>query len=200
MSREALAEALWPGQDGAAGRLSQALSVLRAVLDPDRRVASDHFVAADQDGVGYDRDALPVDVETFLQLADAATTAVRSGPVDAARVLLEAAQAAYTGDVLDGEPDFAAVGPLRDEARAAYLAVARALGRLCAAGGDVDGAVRAWLRLRDPYDEDAALALVDLLLASGRPGEAARHHRRYEARMAELGLPAAPLPVRPTGS
>jgi DNA-binding SARP family transcriptional activator len=197
-SREALAEALWPGQDGAGGRLSGALSVLRAVLDPDHRLPSDHYVVADSDGIGYDRHALPVDVEAFLRLADAATAAARTGPADRARVLLEAAVAAYTGDVLDGEPDFEPVGPLRDEARAAYLALTRALGRLCAAAGDVDGAVRAWLRLleRDPYDEDGALRLVELLVAAGRPGEAARHHRTYAARMAELGLPAVPAPTR----
>lgn len=197
VTREALGEALWPGEDAVANRLSITLSVLRTVLDPERAAPPDRYVVADAAGVTYDPRTLPVDVDTFLHLAAAGLAASRSGRADEATMLLEAADAAYTGDVLEDEPDLEALASLRDEARAAYLAVSRALGAARAKAGDVDGAVRAWLRLleRDPYDEDGALRLIELLLASGRRGEAARHHRRYTRRMRELGVAAAPMPA-----
>ncbi|GAB1643665.1 hypothetical protein KRMM14A1259_40880 [Krasilnikovia sp. MM14-A1259] len=196
-SREALGEALWPGADNVANRLSIALSVLRTVLDPDRTVSPGHYVVASPAGVAYDPRTLCVDVDVFLQLAAAGL----GGAADAeARLLLAAAAAAYTGDVLDDEPDLAVAGPLREEARAAYLAVMRTLGALCARAGDTDGAVRAWLRVleRDPYEEDTAMRMVEALVAGGRHGEAARHHRRYAERMRELGVVPRDFPVGPT--
>jgi DNA-binding SARP family transcriptional activator len=196
ITREALGEALWPGENSIANRLSITLSVLRAVLDPARTAPPDHYVVAGPAGVAYNPHTLPVDVDIFLQLAAAGTIAAGTGRPGEARMLLAAADAAYTGDVLDDEPDLEAVMPLRDEARTTYLATMRALGTACAEAGDADGAVRAWLRLleHDPYDEDAALRLVELLIAAGRHGEAARHHRRYTERMRELGVAAAPMP------
>lgn len=196
ITREAIGEALWPGESNVGNRLSITLSVLRSVLDPTRAAAPDRYVVAGEAGVRYDPHTLPVDVDVFLELAAAGIVAAGTERSDEARMLLAAADAAYTGDVLDDEPDLVAVQPLREEARTAFLAVLRALGGVCAGLGDVDGAVRAWLRLlqHDPYDEDGALQLVDVLRAAGRHGEAARQHRVYALRMRELGLPAAPLP------
>ncbi|MEV4641488.1 BTAD domain-containing putative transcriptional regulator [Actinoplanes sp. NPDC049548] len=194
-TREALGELLWPGEESVANRLSITLSVLRKVLDPDRRAPADTYVVADAAGVRYDPANLRVDVDGFLHLVTAGAAAARAGRAEEARILYEAAVDAYTGEVLDDEPDLAPVVPLRDEARAAFLAAARALGELRAAAGDVDGAVSAWLRLleADPYDEDCSLRLIALLAGTGRHGEAARHHHRYAGRMRELGAPVVPL-------
>ncbi|WP_130509664.1 BTAD domain-containing putative transcriptional regulator [Krasilnikovia cinnamomea] len=204
-TREALGEGLWPGADNVANRLSIALSVLRNVLDPERMVAPGHYVIASPAGVAYDPRTLRVDVDVFLQLAEAGVAAAKataSGPGAAdreARLLLDAAAEAYTGDVLDDEPDLAVAEALREQARAAFLTVMRTLGAVCARAGDTDDAVRAWLRVleRDPYEEDTALRLVETLIAAGRHGEAARHHRLYAQRMRELGV--APRAPRGTG-
>jgi DNA-binding SARP family transcriptional activator/tetratricopeptide (TPR) repeat protein len=191
ITRDALGEALWPGEANVANRLSITLSVLRGVLDPDRGLPADHYVTAGAGGLAYDGHTLAVDVDAFLQLAYAGTAAAREGRPEEARVLLSAADTAYTGEVLADEPDFEHAGSLRAEARRAGLAVMRALGGLHAAAGDLDGAAWAWSRLLadDPYDEDVALRLVTELTAAGRHGEAARQRRRYEVRMRELGIP-----------
>ncbi|MFC4063295.1 AfsR/SARP family transcriptional regulator, partial [Actinoplanes subglobosus] len=191
ITRDALGEALWPGETNVANRLSITLSVLRGVLDPDRRLAPDHYVTAGAGGLAYDRHTLAVDVDAFLQLANAGTAAARQGRPDQARMLLSAADAAYAGEVLADEPDFEGAAALRAEARIAHLAVMRALGGVHVAAGDLDSAACAWSRLLadDPYDEDVALRLVTELTAAGRHGEAARQRRRYEGRMRELGIP-----------
>lgn len=197
--RDVLMESLWPGE--AAGplsnRLSVALSTLRAVLDPERRRPSDHFVAAITDAVALRLETVAVDVEAFLAAAAESLQRFRVGDAAGARAGLEAAETSYTGDFLEEElyEDWAA--PLREEARAAYLAVVGALAELAEASEDADAAVRYRLRIleRDAYDEGAHLGLTRGLSASGRHGEARRAYRRYVARMAEIGVEAAPFPA-----
>jgi DNA-binding SARP family transcriptional activator len=204
--RELLAELLWPGEppDRVANRLSVALSVARTVLDPERALPPDRYLVADKATVRLGD--IPVDVEEFLATA-AAGLAAGADPASAAE-LLAAAEAGYSGDFLEDDPyeDWAA--PLREEARAAYLAVARALAARAGAAGEHDLAVRYHLRVleRDPYDEAAHLGLVLTLSAAGRHGEARRRYRFYVERMGEIGVetepfPAAPRPApRPTGT
>ena len=66
--------------------------------------------------------------------------------------------------------------------------------------GDIDGAIRMWLRIldRDPFDEGAHLELVRVLIRAGRHGEARRRYGVYSDRMAEIGVEASrfPDPVR----
>lgn len=190
ITRDALGEALWPGEENVANRLSIALSLLRAVLDPERGAPPGHYIRATGAGIAYDPRTLRTDVDDFLQLAAAGL----AEPGPDARLLLAAAEAAYTGQVLDDEPDLAAALPLREEARGAYLAVVRALAAACTLAGDVDGALRTWLRVleHDPYDEESALRLIEVLTAAGRHGEAARQHRRYAANMREIGVDPRP--------
>jgi DNA-binding SARP family transcriptional activator len=77
--------------------------------------------------------------------------------------------------------------PLREEARAAYLAVTELL---ASESSDPARAVGYRLRMleRDPFDEHSHLALVAGLTALGRHGEALRSHRRYLERMHEIGI------------
>ncbi len=194
--REVLTDALWPGEEPAklGNRLSVALSVLRSVLDPERRFAADSFVSGGTAGVTLRVDALPVDVDEFLADADAGLTLVRGGDHGAARERLLAAEAAYAGDFLeeDAYADWAV--PLREEARVAYIAVAHALAQLATDAGDLDESARYLLRVleRDPYDERAHLALVETLAQAGHHGEARRCYATYAARMDEIGVEAAP--------
>lgn len=198
--REELVGLLWPDDasgDRGGSRLSVALSTLRTVIDPDRAYDIDHFVAADREAVKVDFKNVAVDVERFLDRARRALAAWRAREPDAAD-RLAAAEAIYTGDFLADDPydDWAVA--LREEARSAYLHVARVLAGVVAQAGDADSAARYLLRLleRDPYDEGAHLDLVRAMAAVGRHGEARRAYRAYCARMEDIDVEPAPLPTR----
>jgi ATP/maltotriose-dependent transcriptional regulator MalT/DNA-binding SARP family transcriptional activator len=196
--RDVLMEALWPEEDPdrVANRLSVALTIVRAVLDPDRRLGPDHFVVADRHAVGLEVGHLAIDLETFLADADAGLALQRQGRTQEAAERLTAAEAAYAGDFLeeDAYEDWAV--PPREEARAVYISLTHVLAEHAAARADHDAATRYFLRIleRDRYDERAHLGLVQAVAAAGRHGEARRFYRLYAARMAELGVEASPFP------
>ena len=196
--REVLMEALWPGQSpGPLGnRLSVLLSTVRGVLDPEKRHDHDHFVAANNRSVWLQREHLSVDVEEFLAAAGEALALRRAGAPDA-HERLAAAEAAYTGDYLeeDAYEDWAIA--LREESRAVYTEVVRALAADATGRNDPDAAIRFHLRVleRDPYDESAHLGLVMTLETAGRHGEARRCYRAYCTRMDEIGVESAPFPA-----
>jgi ATP/maltotriose-dependent transcriptional regulator MalT/DNA-binding SARP family transcriptional activator len=188
--RELLYETLWPDADPAraSARLSVAISTLRSVLDPEHHVPADRYVVSEDGVVSLRPDHIDIDVNTFLRLADVALT------TDASR--LEAAEAAYAGDfcVEDQYADWAQ--PLRERARAAYVAVARALAQRHCAAREHEAAVRYLLRVlaSEPYDEPASLSLVRNLDAVGRHGDARRMYRTYIDRMRGLDIEPAPYP------
>jgi ATP/maltotriose-dependent transcriptional regulator MalT/DNA-binding SARP family transcriptional activator len=196
--RDVFMEALWPEGDRAkvANRLSVALSTLRSVFDPGRRYEQDHFVSAGKDVLALETGSLEIDVERFLAEATAGLTLRAGGAPAAARVRLAAAEALYSGEFLeeDAYEDWAV--PLREEARAAYISVARALGEDALERGEHDLAARYFLRTleKDPYDEEVHLALVALHEEAGRHGQARRAYRTYVARMEEIAVEAAPFP------
>ncbi len=197
--RELLMEALWPEQDPArlANRLSVALATVRAVLDPDKRRPAGYFVTSDKDSVRLDLDHVEVDVEAFLRRAQAGLALAQSGSIEKAAAPLGEAERLYVGDFLEEDryEDWAVA--LREEARAVYVAVARALAERSLEAGDDDAAVRCYLRIldTDPWNEEANLRLVSALERAGRHGEARRCYRTYTSRMGELDLLAAPFPA-----
>jgi ATP/maltotriose-dependent transcriptional regulator MalT/DNA-binding SARP family transcriptional activator len=196
-ARDVVMEALWPGDDPArvGKRLSVALSTLRGVLDPTKRFDPEYFVSADPSAIAIELEHVDVDVERFVTEASAGLAERREGRSEAA-LRLAAAEAAYAGDFLeeDAYSDWAV--SLREEARALYIEVLRALADDASANADQDAATRYLLRVleRDPYDEPAHLELVRVLVAAGRHGEARRHFRTYRVRMQEIGVESAPFP------
>ena len=198
-TRETLFEVLWPDEDPEplANRLSVALATMRAVLDPEKRLAMDWFVGGDKQAVWLDLAHVDLDVEAFLAAAAEGLRLTREGDAMAARRVLETAESRYGGEFLEEDPyEDWAVG-LREEAQAAYISVTRLLADAAAAAGDADGATRYSLRIleRDAYDEAAHLGLVGALLAVGRHGEARRRYGIYADRMEEMGVEAAPFPT-----
>ncbi|WP_143076808.1 BTAD domain-containing putative transcriptional regulator [Streptomyces sp. MUSC 14] len=195
--RELLMEELWPEQDPArcANRLSVALSVLRLVLDPQRRMAQDHFIVADNYVVGLAR--LHVDVQEFLAAARHAL-GVAGRSTEHAFAALAAAEGLYRGDVLADEPYAQWATALREEAQAAHAELLARLAAAAAENRDAYAEIHYRLRLleRDPYDEDTHLALVRLLAAASRHGEARRRYRMYAGCMEEIDVVPAPFPVR----
>lgn len=191
--RELLIEMLWPAEDPArcANRLSVALSAIRTVLDPEHRYPPDHFVHSDKHVVRLAN--LRVDVEEFLAGAARVTNRALGVPaLDELRVV----EGLYSGDFLQEDPYEDWAVPLREQAREAYLAVARALADAAAAAGDDNLAVRLSLRILefDRYDEDAHLRLTAALTSAGRHGQARVCYRNYQNRMAELGIKVGAFP------
>jgi DNA-binding SARP family transcriptional activator len=197
--REALFELLWPEVDPEplANRLSVALTTVRLVLDPTRAFPTEHYITASNGSVALALDHLPTDVEAFFELAERGRAFASGGQDVEATDVLTRAESIYGGDFLEDDPyeDWAVA--LREEAQATYVAVARTLAGLAAARGDIDSAIRLWLRVleKDPFDESAHLELVGMLIRSGRHGEARRRFGLYVDRMAEIGVEAAPFPA-----
>jgi DNA-binding SARP family transcriptional activator len=198
LHREALVELLWPDEDPrkTSNRLSVALSIVRGVFDPSRRHSGDHYLSADRDTVGLHGDRLEIDVENFHAAATGGFAAVRLRETDRARALLEEAEAAYLGDLLEEEPYEEWASDAREDARATYIRVAGWLADDARDRGDHDGSIRYLLRIlqRDPYDETAHLKLVGSMIEARRHGEARRLYRQYCSRMEELSVEAAPYP------
>jgi DNA-binding SARP family transcriptional activator/Tfp pilus assembly protein PilF len=198
MTREFLMELLWPEEDPSrlSNRLSVALATVRATLDPGKRHGSNHVVVSDGQSVRLELSRVSVDVVRFLDAAAEALQRHEAGD-PAASNLLTVAESLYVGDFLEEEPyaDWPVV--LREEARATYATVARALATDATVRGDFETGVRYFLRLleRDPYDEGAHLGLVSCLVSARRHGDARRRYQAYSARMDELGVESAPFPV-----
>jgi len=199
ITREALFEALWPDDDPEplANRLSVALTTVRSVLDPGRDFAPEHYISADKRAVALNLAHLPTDVEAFFTLAERGRAFASAGRDAEAFAALTQAEAAYAGDFLEEDPYEEWAAALREETQAAYVGVARSLAGLAAARGDVDGAIRLWLRVleQDPFDEGAHLELVGMLSRAGRHGEARRRFGVYVERMTEIGVEATPFPT-----
>jgi DNA-binding SARP family transcriptional activator len=195
--REYLMEALWPEEspEPLGNRLSVLLSTIRGVLDPDKRYEADHFVGTDKNAVWLQAEHVELDVERFLVAAQEALERARTGGPDA-RDRLAAAEAAYAGDFLEEDAYEEWALALREESRATYVEVARALADEAVREEDVDGATRYFLRVleRDVYDEPAHLGLVSALESARRHGEARRVYQAYCARMDEIGVESAPFP------
>jgi DNA-binding SARP family transcriptional activator len=191
--REELGTLLWGDDDPArvSHRLSVALSTLRSVLDPERRSPPDHYLVATSGGIRLDLARVTVDVESFLAGAALGLRLHQRGEHTDAYTVLAAAEQGYTGDFCEDDPyqDWAA--PTREEARAAYLRVLRALADVATRLGRIDEAVGHLLRILhlDRYDEPGHRTLVALLTAAGRHGEAHRALVRYQEAMRQLGLP-----------
>jgi DNA-binding SARP family transcriptional activator len=194
-------ETLWPEEDpGRLGnRLSVALATARAVLDPQDGFDPDHFVAADKEAIGVRLDHVAVDVESFLDQARTGLALEKDASADEAFAILKEAEESYAGDFLEEDLYEDWTTPLREEARATYVAVARSLAGASLQAGDHDSVVRYLLRIleRDPFDEEAHLGLVIALEGAGRHGEARRQYRLYVSRMEELGVEPAPFPHGP---
>lgn len=197
--RDQLAAVVWPDDpaDKTANRLSVALSTVRGVLDPDKKRPADWYIAADRSSVALNAEHVTVDYEEFMRTAEHGLERWRNRKPEEARSHLKAAEAAYVGDFLEEDAYEEWCGPVREEARALYLAVAKALAADAMDLADHHAAIKYLLRVleRDPYDEGAHLGLVEAMVAAGRHGEARRLYRQYGAKMDEIDVEAAPYPM-----
>ena len=192
VAREVVMDLLWPDEEPAAlrNRLSVALSTVRRALDPERALASDALLATESGALRLVVDALDVDAEEFLAIADRARAALRAGDHDAVPLLLEALDA-HRGPALPDEPYASWAENLRMETDSALTAVLWALAEASVEAGDHLTASTAYRRLLDldGFDEPAHRGLVDTLNALGAHGQARAAYQRYGLAMAEIGVP-----------
>ena len=197
--RDMLMEALWPEEppERTENRLSVAVAVLRGLLDPGHVFDPQHFVVAEGGALRLDLTDMGIDVETFVQDAQRVLSRARPTPSEGDLAVLGAVEAAYTGDFLEEDlyEDWSA--PVREQARALYIEVARTLARAALAAEQTDRAVDYLGRLleRDRYDEEAHLGMVKALARAGRHGEARRRYRAYVSALQEIGVEPVPYPV-----
>jgi DNA-binding SARP family transcriptional activator len=193
--RDQLMELLWPDTDPSksGNRLSVLLSTVRDVLQPVEGGAQP--LATDGTAVWLDPALVTVDVEEFRKVATRALDAHRCGHPDAANRLATAASR-YTGKFLEDDPYADWAQHVTEELRALHQSVLRALIDHRQARGDVDEVVRHTLRLLedDPYDEQAHVNLVKVLLAAGRIGEAHRRYGIYRRHMKDMDVEPQPMP------
>lgn len=190
--RSELGELLWPDADGqrTGHRLSVLLNIVRGVLDPGKAHPADRYLTADQGSIALNTATTGVDVEDFLEQVARGRRLVEQEALPQARLVLLAADQLYRADAFEDEPYAEWAGPLREEARAAYLAMLRMLAHTSRSAGQPGAAVGYLLRLleRDPYDERAYRSLVRTLVAGGQHGEARRAFDRYTEAMRSIGV------------
>jgi DNA-binding SARP family transcriptional activator len=191
--RGEVCEILWPDDEPqrTAHRLSVLLSVVRGVLDASKAWDPDHYIRADAAGVSLDLTHVTVDALDLMRDAAHAEQLARSGDVARARELLLEVDTAYHGDAFDEEPYEEWAGPLREEARAAWTRSLRTSAELSLGLGEPEQAVTTLVRLltADPLDESAHRQLVEVLVDSGRHGEARRAWERWAAAMRSIDAP-----------
>ncbi|MDG4831495.1 BTAD domain-containing putative transcriptional regulator [Solwaraspora sp. WMMD1047] len=190
--RGELCDLLWPEDppERTGHRLSVLLSIIRGVLDPAKVFSPDHFLVADQSSIALEVARVRVDVEEFLAQVAHGRRLLDRGAVPEAAAVLAAADRGDVAEAFADEPYADWSVPLREETRAAYLAMLRMLAQTRRMSAGPGAAVGYLLRLleQDPYDEPAHRALVRALVAGGQHGEARRAFRRYEAAMREIGV------------
>ncbi|WP_158605598.1 AfsR/SARP family transcriptional regulator [Amycolatopsis panacis] len=196
VSRDQLMEMLWPDVDPgkSSNRLSVLLSTVRQVLQPFKD--GPQPLLTDGTSVWLDANLVSIDVAQFRKTAARAIEAHRRGRPDAVDRMYRAA-GLYTGDFLEDDPYADWAQHTVEELRALHQAVLRALIQHCQTCGDVDEVVRHTLRLfaDDPYDEQAHLNLIKVLLTAGRIGEARRRHDIYRRYMTEIGVEPRTMPA-----
>jgi DNA-binding SARP family transcriptional activator len=198
VSREELIELLWPGIDVARGRsrLSVILTMVRSAMDPDRRWPIDHFLRADRDVVALRTERLEIDLDRFFDLALDGMARLGTGDLGGKAILEDALELAHGGFLVeDVYADWPAA--TRADLAATHTSVLRALANEAQEAGDHDALVLRLSQLvdRDPYGDAAHQALVVVLTAAGRHGDAKRQQELHRARLTDLHV-AAPHGAR----
>lgn len=198
VSRDALAERLWPGVDERTGanRLHGVLHALRSAIEPYREQRRWIFVCNIGELCYFNMESPHwTDVYAFRRHAASGQEAERRGRREEAIRHLEAALGLYRGDLFGDEPYASWCELERAELRHRYVDLTGRLAELWIAEGEATRGL-AWLRrglLADPLREDLHQTLIRALIALGRRREALGQYRTC-ARLLREELGAEPLP------
>jgi DNA-binding SARP family transcriptional activator/Tfp pilus assembly protein PilF len=193
VSREALRELLWPDDDPSrtGHRLSVLLATVRQALDPQRRLAPDHIIAADGQSLWLDPEHVRVDADELVEAVASALRLADDGETRRAAALLADANRRYRGAAFEDEPDAEWAESAREHSRAWWLRGMRRYAELAVRDGRAADAVPVLVRIleHDPYDDRIHRSLVSVLVRSGRHGEASRALHRWASAMRAIGAP-----------
>ncbi|MBI1722668.1 MAG: winged helix-turn-helix domain-containing protein [Gemmatimonadetes bacterium] len=198
VSRDALAERLWPGVDGKAGanRLHGVLHALRTAIEPFRDERRWIYVCNIGELYYFNMESPHwTDLYAFRRHAATAAQAARSGQHAEALRHFESAVAMYRGDLFEDEPYAGWCELERTELRHRYLEMVARLAELWVAEHEPDRAVDTLRRglLVDPLREDLHQALIKALASLGRRREALAQYQTCE-RVLRTELGVDPLP------
>lgn len=177
--RDRLVSLFWDVPDDPRGALRWSLSKLREVVDDDDL----HRLIADRETVAFSRERTEIDL-AIARALDTGTASTAS---------LEAAEAAFTGELLTGLdlPDChdyqAWLAAQREEAVGLHR---RLLDALCTRHADHPERALPFARRfvdRAPHDAEARARLLRLLVASGKRQEAEEHYRLGSRLLDEAG-------------
>lgn len=193
VSREALRELLWPDDDPSrtGHRLSVLLATVRQALDPQRRLAPDHIIAADGQSLWLDPEHVRVDADELVEAVASALRLADDGETRRAAALLADVNRRYRGAAFEDEPDAEWAESAREHSRAWWLRGMRRYAELTVRDGRAADAVPVLVRIleHDPYDDRIHRSLVSVLVRSGRHGEARRALHRWASAMRAIGAP-----------
>ncbi len=180
-TREQIAGALWPDitPERAGKNLRTTLNYLHGLLEPGRRSGdATWFVEVDAQRISL-RSDLPVDLDRFHELLDAAEAAEKSGRSSQALPLLLEAAELYGGDLAsDLDASWLDLERLHVRSRSTR-AMARAAELLTSSGRAAEAIDVCHRALRvDPFHERVLDSLVDAYVAVGDPHAADEVRRR----------------------
>lgn len=184
--RYRIVEQLWPGGDYGSGfnKVYQATSVLRSAIAGSDPSLNPFVLSRASKSIALDADVVCVDVDEFRKCA---REAVDCGDPERAVVLAREVENLYEGNLYIPPVDATGfVTAMSTELRTLYAdaMVAGADAALCV--GERHTAVRLATNavMADDLREDAVIALVRALKASGRSAEADRQYRSFARRLA----------------
>jgi DNA-binding SARP family transcriptional activator len=185
VERDRLVELLWGPEHGSAAALHTSVSRLRDWLRRDLPGP----VAIERTAAGYRARIDPglVDAVRFRDLLARAAGARSGSRIET----LTAAMALWRGPVLGNAAEWLSRSPAVVALEQDRIEAVRELTDLCLGEGRPAVAVPHLRRVAEayPFDEPTHALLIDVLTASGRPGEAARAYAQIRDRLAEeLGV------------
>ena len=174
ITRDALIEMTWPDESDIrrlSARLSAQLSTIRRVLGGG--------VIADRETVRLDLDFVTTDLEDLLTADD------------------DVAVSVYSGEFLPEDVYEDWTSPVRDEARAAFMAAAEREARRQITSGKYRKPIELARRMveADRYAKAGHRILVEALAGEGRTSEARRANQVWQETMAEIDIDVRPFPV-----
>ena len=198
MSRDALAELLWPGADpqAAANRLYVLVHALRRVVEPTPRGKSWLYIRSDGDHYYFNREApCSLDVEEFRESVALGNQFERERADEDAIRSYEEAMTLYRGDLLEEEPYADWCWADREHLREICIAVLNKLATHYLKQDSPEESINHYRRALqiDPLREQSHRGLMRALWLAGRRDEALRQYLVCKALLQrELGLD--PLP------
>jgi DNA-binding SARP family transcriptional activator len=202
ISRDALAELLWPGVGRKSGvnRLHGVLHALRAVIEPHRKERRWIYILNHGDLYYFNTESKQqVDLFAFRECLDKARQIAGSGEAEDRQPermkLIETATALYRGDLFEDDPYSEWCKAARVEAHEANLEALKTLAEHHVESEDANAAIQCLRRALkfDPFREDLQQSVIKLLLQTGRRNDALAQYEEC-VRLLQTELDTAPLP------